>query len=117
VIEAQFTEDEIRLDGRPRAGARPAFPGVIVSFDSKHGPLRFCCDDCVDWMDNVRAIALTMNYLRGADRYGVTKDGEQYKGWKALPPPGPTDAKIQTAEQAAQWMASGLDGLRWRPTC
>ena len=44
VIELALDEGDIRLDGLPRADARPRHPGVIVSFDSKHGPLRYGTD-------------------------------------------------------------------------
>jgi hypothetical protein len=44
VIELALDEGDIRLDGLPRAHARPRHPGVIVSFDSKHGPLGYGTD-------------------------------------------------------------------------
>lgn len=87
VLQVALREDEIRLDGKPRAGSRPSHPGVILSFDSKHGPLSYPCDRFGDWVDNLRAIALSLEHLRAVDRYGVTKRGEQYQGWTALPPP------------------------------
>ena len=45
VIQVALDPRDIRLDGWPRANARrPEHPGVIVSFDSKHGPLSYMCD-------------------------------------------------------------------------
>jgi hypothetical protein len=89
VIEIAVTEGDIRLDGLPRAGARPEHPGVIVSFDSVHGPLRYGTDAfgvwVDDWQANLRAIALGLEALRKVDRYGIGGRGEQYQGWKALP--------------------------------
>lgn len=85
VVEADFTERDLRLDGRPRANARPASPAVRVAFDSIHGPLTYATDRFTTWQDNVRAIALGLEALRKVDRYGITKRGEQYAGWKALP--------------------------------
>lgn len=85
VIEIALDEGEIRLDGWPRANSRPRHPGVIVSFESKHGPLRYGTDAFPDWQANVRAIALGLEALRKVDRYGIGKRGEQYQGWKALP--------------------------------
>ena len=85
VIEADFQEADIRLDGRIRASARPATPAVRVAFESKYGPLTYATDVFSTWQDNVRAIALGLEALRKVDRYGVTKRGEQYAGWKALP--------------------------------
>lgn len=85
VIEAGYSEHEIRNDGQPRANARPHDPAIIISFESRHGPLRYGCDTYDDHLANLRAIALALEALRAVDRYGVTKRGEQYQGWKALP--------------------------------
>lgn len=85
VIEVDASEADIRLDGRLRASARPATPAVRVAFDSVHGPLTYATDVFATWQDNVRAIALGLEALRKVDRYGITKRGEQYAGWKALP--------------------------------
>jgi hypothetical protein len=84
VIQIALAERDIRLDGYPRANARPEHPGVIVSLDSAYGPLSYPCDTFHDWRDNLRAIALALEALRAVDRYGVTKRGEQYTGWKQL---------------------------------
>ena len=86
VIQIDVDEREIRLDGWPRADARPRSPRVIVSFESKHGPLMYPCDRFNRWQHNVRAIALALEALRKVDRYGVTRNGEQYAGWRKLPP-------------------------------
>lgn len=102
-IEAGFERKHIRADGLPYSNApKPSHPGVIVyAPETKKGPLRFCCDDCWLWEHNLRAIVLTMERLRLADIYGVTKDAEQYKGFAALPPAVP--GEFATAKEAAQW--------------
>lgn len=84
VIELALTDREIRLDGWPRGGARPSHPGVVISFDSKHGPLRYGTDAFPHWQANVRAIALGLEALRKVERYGIGKRGEQYQGWRQL---------------------------------
>lgn len=76
--------DAWRLDGRPRANAVPEHPGVILSLDSKFGHLSYPCDTFTTWQDNLRAIALALEALRKVDRYGVTKRGEQYRGFLAI---------------------------------
>lgn len=88
VIQADFHERAFRLDGTgPRADARqPLHPGVRVAFDSKHGSLTYATDSCEFWQHNVRSIALGLEALRAVDRYGVTKSGEQYRGWAQLGP-------------------------------
>ena len=73
-----------RLDGKPRAHAVAEHPGVIFSLDSKHGHLSYPCDTFARWQDNLRAVALALEALRKVDRYGVTKRGEQYRGFLAL---------------------------------
>ncbi len=106
IIQAGFGVEQIRLDGYPRADAKTAHPGVIISFDSEYGPLRYVCDTFVGsrpWVSgtrrgsdrggtreipgyqaNIRAIALGLEALRKVDRYGISKSGEQYTGWKQL---------------------------------
>jgi hypothetical protein len=86
IIAARFREQDLRLDGWPRSGIpEPEHPGVEISFDSKHGRLIYATDVCSHWQDNVRSIALGLGALRAVDRYGVTRRGEQYAGWKQLP--------------------------------
>lgn len=85
VIEAAVNEKDIRNDGLIRSDAKPQHPGVILSFATPSGPLRFPCDTYDTLQDNLRAIALALEALRSVDRYGVTRRGEQYSGWKQLP--------------------------------
>lgn len=120
VLQVAITERESRQDGWVRADARPRHPGVIVSFESKHGPLRYHTDRFTNrgwrgylpgWQSNVRAIALGLEALRKVDRYGIAQAGEQYRGWNALPPGRPMGAAM-TVEQAQQLLrdAAGVDG-------
>ena len=92
VLQIDVTEAELRLDGLPRASARPGSPGVVLSFramDVDGSPsLRYAVATYSTWQDNMRAIALGLRALRAVDRYGVTTSGEQYAGWRALPAPG-----------------------------
>jgi hypothetical protein len=100
VLEIDLRERDIRVDGLPRADARPNSPGVVLAFESKFGPLKYATGEYHDWKDNLRAIALSMESLRAVDRYGVSKRGEQYQGWRALPTStDPADA-ITTRDQA-----------------
>lgn len=101
VIELALTEREIRLDGWPRAEARPSHPGVVISFDSKHGPLRYGTDAFPHWQANVRAVALGLEALRKVDRYGIGKRGEQYQGWRQL-----TAGPAMTATEAQELLDS-----------
>lgn len=107
VIQVDVTEAEIRRDGMLRANARIGFPGVKLSFDSKHGPLTYATDEYAHWQANVRAIALSLQALRAVDRYGVSKSGEQYRGWTALPAGSPSGQ--MSADDAARLLAGYAD--------
>lgn len=98
VIQAYVDASKIRNDGMLYASAKPSQPGVILSFNSKHGPLLYPCDTFDDWQANVRAIALSLEALRKVDRYGVTKRAEQYKGFEKLEGPSPADQMNHAAK-------------------
>lgn len=85
VIQLDTNPGEIRRDGLPRADAHVTTPAVILAFETKGGAVSFPCDKYNDWEDNLRAIALSLEALRSVDRHGVTRNGEQYRGWAALP--------------------------------
>jgi hypothetical protein len=89
VLEIDMREQDFRLDGMPRANAQAMSPGIVLSFEALKVPgqpsLRYEVGSFWDWRDNVRAVALGLEALRAVDRHGVTRRGEQYAGWKALP--------------------------------
>lgn len=92
--------DDIRNDGWPRVNARiPRFAGVCLTFEkwSPNGTLsvgnkplgtyallEFPCATFNHWEDNIRAIALTLESIRAAKRYGVgrVERDEHYAGFK-----------------------------------
>jgi hypothetical protein len=112
VLQIAIREGDLRLDGLPRANAIAEHPGIILTFQSKHGPLRLAFDGFPKWQHNLRAIAMHLEHLRLASLYGVGNDGEQYKGWTALPP-GPSSTPVPEAETSPDrvarflWAASG----------
>lgn len=131
VMEVAIPPEQFRIDGRPRATARAEHPGVVLSLPKTDlGPLRYATDLFTTWQDNLRAIALGLEALRKVERYGITRRGEQYVGFKALPPgtalgqashmtidvavrvildeahPGSTPHFLE--EQAANWQAGRL---------
>lgn len=130
-----LTRGQIRNDGLPRSDARCDDPGAMLAFDSSKGPLRFACDRYItrgyysrgsgaSWQDNLRAIALGLEALRKVDRYGITSDGQQYRGFAELgtgmampathmtsgeayriitgmdPPPGPVNVRKDLVQEA-----------------
>lgn len=121
VIEIDVTERDIRNDGLLRANARPTSHAIRVAFTSKHGPLQYACDQYVhgyrsrmsDWQHNVYAVALTLEALRSVDRYGATKSGEQYRGYRQIgSEPHSVAPSFATKTQARDFLVSvvGFDG-------
>ncbi|WP_349862627.1 hypothetical protein [Leifsonia sp. WHRI 6310E] len=95
---------DFRRDGKPRAQARAEHPGVILSFDTKYGPLSYAVDTFTTWQDNLRAIALGLEALRKVNRYGVTRHGEQYRGFLAIESATAMPAGFATGADAAQFL-------------
>jgi len=85
VIQLWIKPGDTRIDGGLRADVRLPKQGVILAFTGKYGPVKMPADRFNAWKDNLRAIALSLEALRKVDRYGVTQEGEQYRGWTALP--------------------------------
>jgi len=118
VLQVDVTEGDIRRDGMLRANAKVGFPGVRVSFESKFGPLTYATDayeqwygqDMPGWQANIRAIALALEALRAVDRYGVTKRGEQYTGWRAIDAPTKS-ARRMTTDEATEFIAAHAPGF------
>jgi hypothetical protein len=103
-----------RLDGKPRANAYPEHPGVIFSIDSKHGRLSYPCDTFTTWQANLRAIALALEALRLVDRYGVTRRGEQYRGFLELEATA-APAGFRTSLEAIEFLAQVAGGVEDGP--
>lgn len=111
VLQVGYREQDLRIDGMPRANSRMQHDAVALSFDSKWGPLRYETNEFVmryyrsggeGWQSNLRAIALAMEALRKVDRYGVSKRGEQYTGWRELPVKTGAPADALATRQDAQ---------------
>lgn len=105
ILQVDADPADIRRDGMLRARARVAFPGVKIAIGSAYGPLEYATDAYEDWRANVRAIALSLVALRAVDRHGVSRRGEQYRGWTAL------DAGDNPARRAAQDLIASYGGL------
>ncbi len=117
VMQIDVQESDLRRDGALKSRARVDHPGAAVSFDSKFGPLRYATDryaprwsgDPPGWQANVRAIALALQSLRAVDRYGVSRRGEQYRGWTAIPSATPGRGPFTTRAEAEAWMCRSAD--------
>jgi hypothetical protein len=102
LVQAFFSRDQLRNDEWPKTAAVPKDVGVIVSFQSPKGPLSFPCDTFNAFDCNLRAIALALQALRAVDRYGVTQNNEQYKGWAQIA--APADQPFGSKEEAATFI-------------
>lgn len=126
VLQLAVHEGQIYVDGRDlKAHVVPTHPGVILSFDSVHGPLKYWTDTFDDiyrntnlgWKANVRAITLGLEALRKLERYGITRRGEQYTGWKALGSGiamGPAPMSVAEALAVIANLAGGPGHADWR---
>ncbi len=86
------TNVELRRDGLPRAGQRPpADPGVAAYWLTRQNEWRVVASD--RWLkvwENMRAIGLTLEALRGLERWGASGVLERaFQGFAALPSVGP----------------------------
>lgn len=78
----------LRKDGLPFARGTVFDPGVAVYFTYKGKQVCFACDRWNTVQSNMRAIAKTIEALRGIDRWGSGDMVEQaFTGFTALPAP------------------------------
>jgi hypothetical protein len=79
-----------KRDGMPMANARePEDPGIAVYFERKGKRMCFACDKYDRTWKNMRAIAKTIEALRGIERWGSSDMMERaFTGFAALPAPG-----------------------------
>jgi hypothetical protein len=77
----------VRRDGLMYSNVKePDDPGVAVYFTYQKKPMCFACDRYTNVSDNVRAIALTINAIRGLARWGASDMMERaFRGFTALP--------------------------------
>jgi hypothetical protein len=101
VLELDYRAQDLRLDGYPRSGAKPLSPAVGIAFESRFGPLRYATGTFNRWTDNLRAIALGMEALRAVDRYGISRRGEQYVGYRQI---AQTSGGFPSREAAQRWL-------------
>lgn len=126
VLQLAIPESRLRLDGLPYADAKCNHPGVMLGFESTHGPLRYACDRFVasswkreggaDWTHNLRAIALGLEALRKVDRYGISKRGEQYRRIRRASRRIAQPATHMTTDEAAVFIAKHVDSETYRWT-
>lgn len=98
-LSCEVRMGDFRQDGTLRADARPG-PAVILSFIDRDGHRQaYPCDTFAWWQDNLYAIAVVLEDLRRAERYGV-QSALLRAGFKALPAAGGTIPTLSTGQAA-----------------
>jgi hypothetical protein len=98
-IACEIRMGDLRQDGQLRADARPG-PAVILSFIDREGQRQaYPCDNFGWWQDNLYAIAVVLEDLRRAERYGV-QSALLRAGFKALPNAGATTPTLSSGQAA-----------------
>lgn len=93
-INVVLTSDlPLRNDGLPYANGRADDPGIAIWFGlpDKGGTIRervFACDRWLSPAENIRAIAKSVEAMRGLDRWGMADVVERAMGGFAALPPG-----------------------------
>ena len=105
---------KLRQDGLPYSSQRtPDDNGIAVYFTYKTRPMCFACDSYTKDVDNIWAIKLTIEALRGIDRWGASDMMDRaFTGFEALPAPNwrrtlelAPNATIAEAESAYRRLA------------
>lgn len=78
-----------RQDGYPLANqAEPSDSGVAAYFQRKEKQMVFACDKWDRARDNIRAIGMTIDAIRGMERWGASEMMERtFAAFEALPAP------------------------------
>lgn len=82
------TNHPVRLDGalRTAQGITPDDPGVALYFTRNGEELCIPCDKFTTTYANLRAVGLTLEYIRRMERYGTSEMvNAAFQGFKALP--------------------------------
>ncbi|MCI2958206.1 hypothetical protein MN032_10905 [Agromyces atrinae] len=112
-LQIDLAPEKFRQDGNPRADAVPRTPAIILTFETKLGPQSYPCDSFTRWEDNLRAIVLTLEAFRKVDRYGVTKNGAQYRGFLAIEGATAMPAGFGSVDEATRFIAKLIDDSGW----
>ena len=113
IIELDISDSDIRrFRGEYPSVSEPFSPRVRLTFSHpKVGPLQYPCGNYYSQKDNLRAIVLTLESQRAIERYGATIGGQQYEGWKGLPPGEEQEQYFVDEGEAADFI-SELAGIK-----
>ena len=113
------TNTRLRLDGLPYSKQpQPTDRGVAVYFGHKKRAMCFASDRWDRVQDNIYAVAMTIEALRGIERWGGGKMMEEaFTGFTALPSNSPWDLiGVKPGASPAEIEAAYRDkAKRWHP--
>lgn len=86
LLETYHARNQLKMNGLPKADERPTKPGVQLWFQLEDGtPICLSCNRFEDWMENVKALQMTLRSRRLERDYGCASIDEQYRGHAQLP--------------------------------
>jgi len=87
------SNNRVGVSGRMRMDREPIDTGVAVYFTRNNQSMVFACDRFNKVKDNVQAIAMTLEALRGIERWGASDMMERtFTGFKALASENPGES-------------------------
>ena len=86
IVETWHGREDYTLSGRPRSGITPRRPEVQVWFRAGQMPVCVPSGKYANWINNLKAVAMTLNRQRLVRDYGCFTIEEQYTAFSALPP-------------------------------
>lgn len=92
VVETYHSREDYTISGWPRSGIKPSRPEVQVWFRIGERPVCVPSARFKDWVDNIKAVAMTLERQRLIRDYGCFTIEEQFAAFTALPPGGTTAA-------------------------
>lgn len=86
LLETYHARNQLKINGLPKADERPTKPGVQLWFQLEDGtPICLSCNRFEDWIENVKALQMTLRSRRLERDYGCANLEEQYRGHAQLP--------------------------------
>jgi len=97
-----LARDEYTISGRPRSGVKPPTSRVQLWFYFEGEPICMPAWAYLEWTENLKAIAMTLERQRLIRDYGVVTVRHQVQAFSALPPGAGALGKPKTCEAAAR---------------
>jgi hypothetical protein len=112
-VNGMITSDlPVRADGLPYADGRASDPGIAVWFVLDGKERVFACDKWIGHAANMRAIALSIQAIRGLDRWGASDLVTRvFAGFNALPPGGDQESTKRPWRDVLDLPADGTPSM------